>query len=120
LLALAGIFFLAKGKSARSPTCGDGFLHANPSPARLPKTFPSKRRLKDSVIAAGDYLVRQQLPNGELSYQVDFMSGERAYSPSHVRLMAGTGALFTVCRVSADLEYCRAGDLPSTIISKRW
>jgi hypothetical protein len=67
--------------------------------------------LKDSVIAAGDYLVRQQLPNGELSYQVDFMSGERVYSPSHIRLMAGTGSLFTVCRVSADLKYCNAGDL---------
>jgi len=42
---------------------------------------------------------------------VDFMTGERAYSPSHVRLMAGTGSLFTVCRVSGDLKYCDAGDL---------
>jgi hypothetical protein len=33
------------------------------------------------------------------------------YSPSHVRLIAGTGSLFTVCRVSADLKYCNAGDL---------
>lgn len=67
--------------------------------------------LKDSIIAAGDYLARQQLPNGELSYQVDIFTGERVYSPSHVRLMAGTGALFTVCRISGDLKYCNAGDL---------
>ncbi|MBV5347430.1 hypothetical protein JZU46_04350, partial [bacterium] len=46
----------------------------------------------------------------ELSYQVDFMSGERVYSPSHLRLMTGTGSLFTVCRVSGDLKYCNAGD----------
>jgi hypothetical protein len=81
-------------------------------PARIPETIPvADGPLKDSIIAAGDYLVRQQLPNGELSYQVDFMTGERAYSPSHVRLMAGTGSLFTVCRVSNDLKYCNAGDL---------
>src|SRR6185369_530246 len=52
--------------------------------------------LKQSVIAAGDYLVRQQLSNGELSYQVDFQSGARQYSPSNIRLMSGTGALYTV------------------------
>jgi hypothetical protein len=80
--------------------------------ARTPEKIPiTEGPLKDSIIAAGDYLVRQQLPNGELSYQVDFMSGERAYSPSHVRLMAGTGSLFTVCRVTGNLKYCNAGDL---------
>jgi hypothetical protein len=113
LLALAGIFFF---RQRENPPEAQPVVTVSstqiPSPAPLPKTFPIQNGdLKDSVIAAGDYLVRQQLPNGELSYQVDFMSGERAYSPSHVRLMAGTGALFTVCRVSADLEYCRAGDL---------
>ncbi len=67
--------------------------------------------LKQSIIAAGDYMVRQQLPNGELSYQVDFQSGARQYSPSSTRLMSGTGALYTVCRVSAKTKYCDAADL---------
>jgi hypothetical protein len=78
----------------------------------LPKSLPiAKSPLKDSIIDAGDYLVRQQLPNGELSYQVDFLTGERAYSPVLLRLMGGTGALYTVCRVSNDKKYCKAGDL---------
>lgn len=82
------------------------------TPALVPEIIPiDDNPLKDSIIAAGDYLVRQQLPNGELSYQVDFTTDERSYSPSHVRLMAGTGALFTVCRVSEDSKYCIAGDL---------
>ena len=82
------------------------------TPALVPETIPIEDSpLKDSIIAAGDYLVRQQLPNGELSYQVDFMTGERSYSPSYIRLIAGTGSLFTVCRVSDDLKYCEAGDL---------
>lgn len=113
LLALAGFFFFSQ-KEDPSDVPPVTVVSAAPTqpPARLPKTFPiPKGELKDSVIAAGDYLARQQLPNGELSYQVDFMTGERAYSPSHVRLMAGTGALYTVCRVSENLEYCQAGDL---------
>jgi hypothetical protein len=80
--------------------------------ALIPKTIPIEDSpLKNSIIAAGDYLVRQQLPNGELSYQVDFMTDERAYAPSYIRLVGGTGSLFTVCRVSGDLKYCSAGDL---------
>lgn len=76
-----------------------------------PKTLPlADSPLKESIIAAGDYLVRQQLSNGELSYQVDFMTGARAYSPVHLRLMGGTGALYTVCRAAQDLKYCAAGD----------
>ena len=67
--------------------------------------------LKESIIAAGEYMVRQQLTNGELSYQVDFQSGAREYSPSSIRLIAGTGALYTVCRVSRQGKYCDAGDL---------
>ncbi len=67
--------------------------------------------LKQSLIDAGAYMVRQQLPNGELSYQVDFQSGARQYSPSSTRLMSGTGALYTVCRVSAETKYCEAADL---------
>ena len=113
LLALAGILFFTRSKSPPDVT---STIEASPaptlSPARMPETFPiPDGDLKDSVIAAGDYLIRQQLTNGELSYQVDFMTGERAYSPSHVRLMGGTGTLFTVCRVSGDSKYCRAGDL---------
>ena len=43
------------------------------TPARKPVTIPiADGDLKDAVLAAGDYLVREQLPNGELSYQVDF------------------------------------------------
>jgi hypothetical protein len=67
--------------------------------------------LRDSVIAAGDFLVRQQLPNGELSYQVEIFTDARGYSPSYIRLIAGTGSLYTVCRVSGDTKYCDAGDL---------
>lgn len=66
--------------------------------------------LKQSVIAAGDYMVRQQLANGELSYQVDFQSNAREYYPSNIRLIAGTGSLYTVCRISGDAKYCDAGD----------
>jgi hypothetical protein len=115
VIVLAGmLFFVANKRSSESPVAFT--VEASPAPtlvpAQIPATIPvADGVLKDSIIAAGDYLVRQQLPNGELSYQVDFMSGERIYSPSHVRLMAGTGSLFTVCRVSADLKYCKAGDL---------
>ncbi len=67
--------------------------------------------LKQSIIAAGEYMVRQQLANGELSYQVDFQSGAREYSPSSIRLMSGAGALYTVCRISGESKYCDSGDL---------
>jgi len=116
LLALAGIlFFAAKKQPSEAPvvvvTVAVSPVSTLP-PARIPETISvADGALKDSVIAAGDYLARQQLPNGELSYQVDFITGERTYSPSHVRLMAGTGSLFTVCGISSDLKYCNAGDL---------
>lgn len=70
--------------------------------------------LKESIIAAGDYLVRQQLTNGELAYQVNFLNNDRAYSPSDIRLIAGTGSLYTVCKVSGDSKYCNAADLALT------
>jgi len=118
VLTLAGgIFFVVNRKSPEvtvpsTMAVASVPVAASESSARVPKTIPvADDPLKDSILAAGDYLVRQQLPNGELSYQVDFMTGERAYSPSHVRLIAGTGSLFTVCRVSGDLKYCVAGDL---------
>jgi hypothetical protein len=117
-LAFAGTtFFWAKESRPPevvlpAPTVSN--LPATPTftPALIPETIPIEDSpLKDSIIAAGDYLIRQQLVNGELSYQVDFMTGERSYTPSYVRLMAGAGSLYTVCRVSGDSKYCEAGDL---------
>jgi len=115
VFALAGIFYSASNRNSRkvsvTPTVDASIVHTS-EPVRIPETIPvPSGALKDSIVAAGDYLVRQQLPNGELSYQVDFKNGERTYSPSHVRLMGGTGSLFTVCRVSGDMKYCTAGDL---------
>jgi hypothetical protein len=116
LLLTGGLFFAVNRKPPEAsfsitPTMELSSASITGS-ARIPQTIHiADDPLKDSIIAAGDYLVREQLPNGELSYQVDFLTGERAYSPSHVRLIAGTGSLFTVCRVSGDLEYCNAGDL---------
>lgn len=114
-LALAGVlFFAVNGRSNENSAISTVAVSPAPTlePVRIPETIPvADGALKDSIIAAGDFLVRQQLPNGELSYQVDFMTGEREYSPSHVRLMAGTGSLFTVCRISSDTKYCIAGDL---------
>jgi hypothetical protein len=115
LFVLAGVlFFAAHEKSIEGSAATSVVVSPTPThvPARIPETIPvADGTLKDSIIAAGDFLVRQQLPNGELSYQVNFMTGERKYSPSHVRLMAGTGSLFTVCRISSDTKYCNAGDL---------
>jgi hypothetical protein len=113
VLAIAVIFGTNKNSLVTPAT---PVIDISPSPtwtpAKTPVNIPiAESPLKDAVIAAGDYLVRQQLPNGELSYQVDFMTGERSYSPSYIRLMAGTGSLFTVCRVSGDSKYCDAGDL---------
>jgi hypothetical protein len=118
MFVFAGGLFFAVSPDVFSPavapadTPAGALLTPKSEPARLPKTIAiADSPLKTSIIAAGDYLVRQQLPNGELSYQVNFMTGERAYSPSHVRLVSGTGSLFTVCRVAGDSKYCNAGDL---------
>jgi hypothetical protein len=81
-------------------------------PIRTPEIISIKNSpLKKSIIEAGDYLMRQQLANGELAYQVNIINDDRAYAPSDIRLMAGTGSLYTVCRVSGDSKYCNAGDL---------
>lgn len=114
LAIAAAVFFLAQSQPQQVDAVPSPNLPATPTftPARIPETIPiEKGPLKDSVVAAGDYLIRQQLVNGELSYQVDFLTGERSYTPSYVRLMAGTGSLYTVCRVSGDSKYCEAGDL---------
>lgn len=106
------VFFWMRGiDSAPSTLLVVGTPTATFTPALIPKAIPIEDSpLKDSIVAAGDYLVRQQLPNGELSYQVDFMTDERSYTPSFIRLVAGTGSLYTVCRVSGDSKYCDAGD----------
>ncbi len=119
VLALAGLLFSGpKRNAAPEATATNIVVDVNIqststwTPARVPESIPvADDPLNASILAAGDYLVRQQLPNGELSYQVDFVSGERSFSPSHIRLISGTGALFTVCRVSKDSKYCNAGDL---------
>ena len=101
--ALASIVDVPGGAGSSTPP---------PAAALATQSIPiPETPLKGSIIAAGDYLVRQQLANGELSYQVDIQSGARDYSPSSIRLIAGSGALFTVCRVSGDPKYCQAGDL---------
>jgi hypothetical protein len=69
-----------------------------------------KSPLKKNILAAGDYLVRQQLANGELAYQVNFLTNDRSSTPSYIRLMGGVSALYTVCRVAEDSAYCEAGD----------
>lgn len=80
-------------------------------PASQPETLPlGDSPLKRNIVIAGDYLIRQQLANGELAYQVNAMNGDRSSTPSNIRLMNGVSALYGVCRVSGELDYCNAGD----------
>lgn len=119
ILLFALSFLFAKNASTTHPSPAPSLTPpATPlptqttTPARTPDPLPvADDPFKKSIIAAGEYLVRQQLANGELSYQVDFLSGKRAYAPSNIRLVEGTGSLYTVCRVAADIEFCEAGDL---------
>ncbi len=84
-------------------------------PIRTPEIiFIQDSPLKESILEAGDYLMRQQLTNGELAYQVNFINDDRAYASSDIRLMSGTGSLYTVCRISGDLKYCNSADLALT------
>lgn len=79
--------------------------------ANAPETLPlGSSPLKNNIIAAGDYLIRQQLANGELAYQVNLLTGDRSSTPSFIRLMGGADALYTVCRTAEDSVYCEAGD----------
>jgi hypothetical protein len=66
--------------------------------------------LIESITAAGDFLVKYQESDGELLYRVDILDGRTNFSPSNIRLIAGTGSLFTVCRVTGDDKYCQAGN----------
>jgi hypothetical protein len=115
LIALAGVaFFLTRGKNIPAEIIPTQSIEIIPTqaPARTPELIPIEDSpLKEAVIAAGDYLVRQQLTNGELSYQVNILNNDRSSTPSDIRLIAGTGSLYTVCRVSGDEKYCEAGDL---------
>jgi hypothetical protein len=102
------------------------WVNQNQAPAQIilqpaiPSPFPARTAqvieiedspLKKSILEAGAYMVRQQLPNGELAYQVNILNDDRSYTPSDIRLMAGAGSLYTVCRISEDTTYCNAGDL---------
>lgn len=120
--AIIALVILAAGFASyrllRPPQPADTRSTRPPALDRSPKITLAPQRikiqdspLKQSAIEAGDYLVRQQLPNGELSYAVDILSGRRTSSPSALRLMAGTGSLYTVCRAAQDIKYCQAGDL---------
>lgn len=90
---------------------------AAPSPipttvsAHAPQILPlANDPLKKNILAAGDYLVSQQLANGELPYQVNILAHDRSSTPSYIRLMGGVAALYTVCRVAEDFTYCEASD----------
>ncbi|MDP1547512.1 MAG: hypothetical protein Q8L87_16005 [Anaerolineales bacterium] len=116
LLALAFTTFFLVNRNSEPESIPTPIVEDIPAatltPARKPQLIPIEDGLlKDAVIAAGDYMVRQQLANGELSYQVNFLNHDRSYTPSDIRLVAGTGSLYTVCRVSGDVKYCEAGDL---------
>ena len=67
--------------------------------------------LTNSITAAGDYLVAYQLSNGELPYQMHITAGSETGTVSYIRMIAGAGSLYTVCRVAEDDKYCRAGDM---------
>lgn len=117
LLALAGTTFLWANQNKTSETIVEPSATSIPTllPIRAPEIITIEDSpLKEAIIASGDYLVRQQLANGELAYQVNILNNDRAYSPSDVRLIAGTGSLYTICRVSSDSKYCQAGDLALT------
>jgi len=113
VLALAGITYLwSNSDQPESQVVAPEEL---PSPtavsAHAPEVLPlANSALRSSITAAGDYLVRQQLANGELAYQVNLLTSDRSSTPSYIRLMGGTSALYTVCRVAGDTVYCEAAD----------
>lgn len=115
LLTLVFVAFFLRNGEETSPEVQPTIEIALPTqtavPAHAPAIIPiGNNSLKNAVISAGDYLVRQQLANGELPYQVNVLTDDRSSTPSYIRLAGGTGSLYTVCRVSGDSSYCRAGD----------
>lgn len=117
LLALVGTTFLLANQNKTPETIIEISATSIPTlpPIRAPEIIAIEDSpLKDAIISSGDYLVRQQLANGELAYQVNVLNDARAYSPSYVRLIAGTGSLYTICRISDDSKYCNSADLALT------
>ncbi|NOH01134.1 MAG: hypothetical protein HND47_03745 [Chloroflexi bacterium] len=95
LLALVfAAFFLGNGKGtspAVQPTMEVALPTQTVAPAHAPTIIPIEDSpLKKALIAAGDYLVRQQLANGELAYQVNVLTDDRSSTPSYIRLVGGT------------------------------
>lgn len=114
ILALAGLTYLWSRSDSSAPQIS-AIESAPASPtlvsANIPKTLPlANSPLKKNILAAGDYLVRQQLVNGELAYQVNLLTNDRSSTPSNIRLMGGVSTLYTVCRVSQDSTYCESAD----------
>lgn len=114
ILALAGITYFWSQSDSTVPQ-GDATQAASAIPTNLsanaPQSLPLKSDpLKNSIFKAGDYLIRQQLANGELAYQVNILTHDRSSTPSNIRLMGGVGTLYTVCRVTEDSTYCDAAD----------
>ena len=114
VLALAGTTYYWMNSSepvAETENVSSPSLAPTMNPVHAPDVIPVKSSsLRMPILEAGDYLVRQQLANGELPYQVNFLNDDRSSTPSYIRLMGGTGALYTVCRVSGEASYCEAGD----------
>jgi hypothetical protein len=122
---ILGMFFILVLAAGAAGCGGSGAVNAPPIPENEREPGASavsppegltlddsevSAALIESITAAGDYMVKYQLANGALSYRVDILTNERNFNPSHIRLIAGTGSLFTVCRVTGDEAYCQAGD----------
>lgn len=113
ILALAGTTYLwANSTTPEVPaTSTEEVALPTASSAHAPQLLPlANNPLKASITAAGNYLIRQQLANGELAYQVNILTHDRSSTPSYIRLIGGVSALYTVCRVAEDMSYCEAGD----------
>ena len=81
IFALAGIAYFWL-KSAAPQTQSSSFESIASTPTAIsshaPEVLPlANSPLKASITAAGDYLVRQQLANGELAYQVNLQTNDR-------------------------------------------
>ncbi len=66
--------------------------------------------LVDAMLAAGDFVVRQQLPNADLTYQIDVTTGNRRHLPVSVRQLATVGGLYVLCEVADAPMYCATAD----------
>ncbi|MEN8242569.1 MAG: hypothetical protein ABFS17_11645, partial [Chloroflexota bacterium] len=115
MLAFILILVITVGCSGGSPAVEivdrePGAVAAGIPDSAVFSSSEESQALIDSIAAAGDYILKYQLSNGALSYRVDLEGDNRDYNPSHIRLIAGTGAIYTVCRVTGEDEYCQAGD----------